>query len=59
MDLALQSAFFIHDLLVVKVPGLEKLVVGDVSERSLRGVTLDLFVSLGDDGFEFLLDAVV
>lgn len=32
LDLALESALFVHDLLVVEVPGLEKLVVGDVGE---------------------------
>ena len=32
LDLALEGALFVHDLLVVEVPGLEKLVVGDVGE---------------------------
>ena len=59
LDLALEGALFVHDLLVVQVSGLQKLVVGDVSERGLRSVALDLLVSLGDDGLELFLDIVV
>lgn len=33
--------------------------MGDVSERSLRSMALDLFISLRDDSLEFLLDTVV
>lgn len=59
LNLSLEGAFFVHDLFVVEVPGLEELVVGDVGERGLGSMALDLLVSLRDDSLEFFLDGVV
>lgn len=46
--LSLQSALLVHDLLHVQIASLEELVVGDVGERSLGGMSFDFFVSLGN-----------
>lgn len=58
-EVALESAFFCHDLLHVQVAGLQQLVVRNVSEGGLGGVSFDLFLPLRHHVLQLFLNAIV
>jgi hypothetical protein len=58
-DVSFEGTLLGHDLLHVEIAGLQELVVGDVGEGGLGGVTFNLLLALRDHVLQLLLDAVM